>query len=408
MGEKVTVTMMVKATPECNTAVMSDFHLVPIEELRTHKSEKWRAFPNDVLPLPVAEMDFPVAEPIRRALSEMVAKSDLGYLGPIPEMGEAFAGFAQRRFGWMPDATQVRIAADVGVGIVETLRVITKPGDGIMINSPVYPNFWTWANETHLTIVDVPLTHSDVEVDGSVWHLDWEAIEKAYKSGIKVHLICNPHNPLGRVYTREELLRLVTLASENGVIIISDEIHSPLTFSEQTFTPFLSLGDQARAVGITVTAASKGWNIAGLKCAIILTQDAAMFERLNAIAPATHYRASLLGAFATVAAFKEGEPWLNDLMVQLDTNRKLVNTLLAERLPDARTHLPHCSYLSWIDFSAYKLGEDPAAYLVEKARTAFVPGVRFGQSFSQYVRLNFATSPAIIEEAIDRVAKVLH
>jgi cystathionine beta-lyase len=136
---------------------MSDFNLVPISELRTHKSEKWRAFPADVLPLPVAEMDFPVAAPIRRALMEMVNASDLGYLGSIPEMGEAFAGFAERRFGWRPDPKQVRIAADVGVGIVETLRVITSPGDKILINSPVYPNFWTWSDETHLEIVDVQL-----------------------------------------------------------------------------------------------------------------------------------------------------------------------------------------------------------------------------------------------------------
>ncbi len=387
---------------------MSDFYLVPLEELRTHKSEKWRAFPSDVLPLPVAEMDFPVAQPIRDALKEMVDKSDLGYLGLIPEMGTAFAGFAERRFGWRPDPSQIRIAADVGVGIVETLRVITTPGDQIMINSPVYPNFYTWANETHLTIVDVPLSRGSEEINGSIWHLDWDGIEKAYQSGLKVHLICNPHNPLGRVYTREELLRLVDLAKKNNVIIISDEIHAPLTFSEQAFTPFMTLGDEARSLGITVTAASKGWNIAGLKCAVILTQDAAMHERLNAIAPATHYRASLLGAFATVSAFEKGEPWLDKLMVQLDHNRKLVLRLVEEKLPKARTHMPHCSYLAWIDFSAYELGDDPAGYLVENARVAFVPGVRFGQAFSGYIRFNFATSPEIIEEAINRVAKALH
>jgi cystathionine beta-lyase len=387
---------------------MSDFHLVPLAELQTHKSEKWRAFPSDVIPLPVAEMDFPVAEPIRRALKEMVDKSDLGYLGAIPEMGEAFAGFASKRFGWKPDPSQIRIAADVGVGIVETLRVITQYGDKIMINSPVYPNFYTWANETHLEIVDVPLSRSDEEINGSPWHLDWPGIEAAYKSGIKVHLICNPHNPLGRVYAKSELEKLVELAVENNVIIISDEIHSPLTFSEQTFTPFLTLGDQAREVGITVTAASKGWNIAGLKCAIIVTESASMHERLSAIAPATHYRASLLGAFATVAAFKEGEPWLNELMVQLDTNRKLVASLVAEKLPKAKTHMPHCSYLAWIDFGGYELGSDPAAYLVEHAKVAFVPGVRFGERFSSYVRLNFATSPEIITEAINRVARALH
>lgn len=387
---------------------MSDFYLVPLAELRTHKSEKWRAFPEDVLPLPVAEMDFPVADPIRKTLSEMVNKSDLGYLGAIPEMGAAFAAFASKRFGWRPDPSQIRIAADVGVGIVETLRVITNYGDKILINSPVYPNFWTWAQETHLEIVDVQLSRSEEEVNGSPWLLDWDGIEAAYKSGIKVHLICNPHNPLGRVFTKSELERLADLALAHNVIIISDEIHSPLTFSEQQFTPFLSLNEKARSVGITVTAASKGWNIAGLKCAIIVTEDAAMHERLNAIAPATHYRASLLGAFATVAAFSEGELWLDKLMVQLDSNRKLVAALVAEKLPKAKMHMPHCSYLAWIDFSGYEIGDDPAAYLIEHAKVAFVPGLRFGENFSHYVRFNFATSPEIISEAINRVARALH
>ena len=386
---------------------MSDFHFVPLEELRTHKSEKWRGFPSDVLPLPVAEMDFPVAEPIRRTILEMINKSDLGYLGNIPELGEAFSEFSTRRDGWTPDPLQVRVAADVGVGIVETLRVITQPGDKIMINSPVYPNFWTWSRETHLDYVDVPLTLSDTEINGSPWHLDWDGIEQAYKSGLKVHLICNPHNPLGRVYTREELERLVKLAHENNVIIISDEIHSPLTFSEQKFTPILSISDDARAVSITVTSSSKGWNIAGLKCAIIVTQDAALFERLNAIAPATHYRASLLGAFASVAAFREGEPWLNKLMAQLDHNRNLVAELVKEKLPLAKTHMPHCSYLSWIDFSEYKLGVEPSTHFIEKGKVAFQPGVRFGEQWAHYLRLNFATSPEIIEEAINRAAQSL-
>jgi cystathionine beta-lyase len=387
---------------------MSDFHFVPLAELQTHKSEKWRGFPSDVLPLPVAEMDFPVAEPIRRTIIEMINKSDLGYLGNIPELGEAFSEFSTRRDGWTPDPLQVRVAADVGVGIVETLRVITKPGDKILINSPVYPNFWTWSRETHLDYIDVPLTRSENELNGSYWHLDWDGIEKAYQSGLKVHLISNPHNPLGRVYMPDELERLVKLAHAHNVVIISDEIHSPLTFNEQKFTPILSLSDEARAVSITVTSSSKGWNIAGLKCAIIVTQDAAMFERLNEIAPATHYRASLLGAFASVAAFREGEPWLNKLMSQLDHNRKLVDQLVKEKLPLAKSHIPHCSYLSWIDFSQYKLEVEPATHFLEQGRVAFQPGIRFGEQWSQFLRLNFATSPEIIEEAINRAAKTLH
>jgi cystathionine beta-lyase len=387
---------------------MSEFQFPSLEELRTHKRQKWSEFPRDVLPLPVAEMDYPIAEPIRRTLIEMVTKSDLGYLDKIPELGEAFAGFSTRRNGWTPDPQQIRIAADVGVGVVETLRVLTEYGDKILVNSPVYLNFATWVKETRLQPVDVPLTFSDVEVNGSQWLLNWDGIEAAYKSGIKVHLICNPHNPLGRVYTKDELQRLVDLAHKYNVIIISDEIHSPLTFSEQGFTPLLSLGEDAREVTITVTAASKTWNIAGLKCAIIVTENAKMHERLNAIAPATHYRASLLGAYAAVTAFNEGEPWLNEVMAQLDVNRKLVKELLAEKLPQARSHMPHCSFLSWIDFGAYDLGNDPAGYLLQNAKVAFSPGVRFGENFASYIRLNFATSPEILEEAISRVARALH
>ena len=386
---------------------MSHMKALNLSELQTHRSEKWRAFPHDVLPLPVAEMDFPVADPIRETLREMVDRSDLGYLGPIPEMGVAFAGFAQRRWGWSVDPLQVRIAADVGVGVVEVLRVITKPGDKILINSPVYPNFWTWCNETHLQQVDVPLTESDTEVNGSHWILDWDGIEKAYRSGIKAHLISNPHNPLGRMYTLYELSRLADLAKEHGVYIISDEIHAPLTFREQTFTPFLAVSEIAREVGITITAASKGWNIAGLKCAIIVTQNSKVYETLNAIAPATHYRASLLGAFATVTAFEKGEPWLEDVMAQLDHNRKLIAELIKAKTPGVGYRIPHCSYLAWLDLTSFHLGDDPSAVLIEKGKVAFVQGVRFGPQSTQFVRLNFATSPEILEEAFNRLATVL-
>lgn len=387
---------------------MSHLQALDLSELQTHRSEKWRAFPKEILPLPVAEMDFPVAEPIRQTLREMIDHSDLGYLGAIPEMGVAFAGFAKRRWGWTVDPLQVRIAADVGVGVVEVLRVITKPGDKFMINSPVYPNFFTWCNETHLELVDVPLSQSDEQINGSHWILDWAGIEKAYASGIKAHLICNPHNPLGRIYTHEELSRLAELAKKYNVYLLSDEIHAPLTYSEQVFTPFLTVSDTAREVGITITAASKGWNIAGLKCAIIVTENEKMFETLNAIAPATHYRASLLGAFATVTAFEKGEPWLDSLMVQLDHNRNLVAELIAAKTPGVGYRIPHCSYLAWLDLSTFNLGEDPSAILIEKAKVAFVPGIRFGTQSAQFVRLNFATSPEILEEAFNRLATVLH
>ncbi len=379
-----------------------------LAQLLTHRSEKWRSFDRDVLPLPVAEMDFPVAEPIKKTLLEMVSHSDLGYLGAAPELPAGFAQFASQRWGWDVDTSQVRVAADVGVAVVEVLRVFTKPGDTILINSPVYQNFYNWINETHLTVVDVAFTRTGEQSDTqNPWELDWDAVEKAYASGLKVHLMCSPHNPLGRMYSKAELTRIAEMAKKYGVLVISDEIHAPLTFKENTFIPFLSLNETAREVGLTVTAASKGWNIAGLKCAIIVSQNVAINEILKQMPRAVHFRASILGAFASASAFAEGGIWLDSVLKQLDHNRFLIKELLASKLPTVRYHIPHNSYLAWLDLESLNLGEDPSAVLLEKGRVALNPGHTYGAQCHQYVRFNFATSPVIISEAIDRIVRTL-
>ena len=385
---------------------MSDhqFSAHNLAELHTHRSEKWRGFPQDVLPLPVAEMDFPVAEPIKAILSEMVAHSDLGYLGPIPELGLGFKKFAAERWNWKVDEKQVRAATDVGVAVVEILRVFTKPGDSILISSPVYHNFYTWINETQLNLVDVPFERTGDEA-ANPWVINWGSIEKAYAAGLKVHLLCSPHNPLGFIYTKQDLLKIVALAKKHNVLVISDEIHAPLTFPGQIFTPILSLGSDAESVSICVTAASKGWNIAGLKCAILISQNEQINSKLANLAPAMHYRASLLGGFATAVAFADCGVWLDSVLAQLDHNRHLIKKLLEEKLPTVRYHIPQNSYLAWIDVESLNLGADPSVTLIEKGRVAFNPGHAFGKQCDQYVRLNFATSPEIITEAIDRIVR---
>ena len=387
---------------------MSDqqFSAHNLAELHTHRSEKWRGFADDVLPLPVAEMDFPVAEPIKALLTEMVAHSDLGYLGPIPELGLGFKKFAAERWNWDVDEKQVRAATDVGVAVVEILRVFTKPGDSILISSPVYHNFYTWINETKLTLVDAPFERTGDEATNP-WVINWDSIEKAYASGIKVHLLCSPHNPLGFIYTKQDLLKIVALAKKHNVLVISDEIHAPLTFPGETFVPMLTLGADAESVSVTVTAASKGWNIAGLKCAIIISQNTEMNSKLANLAPAMHYRASLLGGFATAVAFADSGVWLDTVIAQLDHNRHLIKKLLAEKLPTVRYHIPQNSYLAWLDLDSLHLGADPSVTLLEKGRVAFNPGHSYGKQCDQYVRLNFATSPEIITEAIDRIARAI-
>jgi cystathionine beta-lyase len=379
-----------------------------LAELLTHHSEKWRGFDRDVLPLPVAEMDFPIAEPIRRVLQEMVANSDLGYLSSVPELAAGFARFAAEQWNWSVDTSQVKIASDVGVAVVEVLRVFTKPGDTVLVNSPVYQNFYNWINETRLTKIDVPFTRADTENETeNPWQLDLSAIEKIYAAGLKVHLLCSPHNPLGRVYSKDELTRIAEMAKKYDVLVISDEIHAPLTFKSAEFTPFLALNDTAREVGITVTAASKGWNIAGLKCAIIVSQNELIKAQLDELPMAVHFRASILGAFASASAFAEGGVWLNSVMSQLDHNRFLIRDLLAARLPTVKYHIPDNGYLAWLDLSSLDLGEDPSQILLEKGRVALNAGHLYGAQCSQYVRLNFATSPEIITEAIERMVRTL-
>ena len=379
-----------------------------LASLLLHKSEKWTGFARDVLPLPVAEMDFPVADPIKKLLHDMVDASDLGYLGNIPEMGTSFAHFAQERWNWKVDPLQVRIGTDVGVAVVEILRVIAKPGDKVLVNSPVYQNFYNWLEETGMEKVDVPFTRTGSdEGSNNPWELNWPEIESAYASGIKVHMICSPHNPLGRIYTKEELLRFVGLAKKYNVIIISDEIHAPLTYKDSVFIPTLALGPDAESVCITVTAASKGWNIAGLKCAIIITQNEEMKEKMTHLPFALHYRASLPGAYASAIAFKEGGVWLDSVIEILNQNRYLIQDLLATKLPSVTYHIPQNGYLAWLDLTALNLGDDPGATLIERGKVAFNSGHFYAPQTSQYVRLNFATSSEIITEAIHRIRKAL-
>ena len=392
-----------------NTVAMSDLniHVPALAELQTHHSEKWRGFDKDVLPLPVAEMDFEVAEPIREVMLEMVRRSDLGYLGPIPEAGIAFANFAKRRWDWSLDPSEVHIATDVGVAAVEVLRVLTRRGDRVLLNSPIYQNFYNWLNESGVEKVDVPFIYkSELPVEQIPWLIDWDGIERAYASGITVHMICNPHNPLGRIYTPEELDRFVELARKYHVIIISDEIHAPLTLKPYTFTPFLSRPG-ADEVGITITAASKAWNIAGTKAALIITHSHKLHERVRAMPMAVHYRASILGGFALVAAFEKGETWLDSAIAKLDINRTLLKNLLDAKLPAVKYAPPHTSYLGWIDCTPLGLGENPAQVFLDKGRVAFNPGHIYGEISRNFVRFNFGTSEEIITAAVDRMVRSL-
>lgn len=380
---------------------MTKLSALPLSQLQKRKSAKWREFPSDVLPLPVAEMDFEIAKPIRDVLQEMIEGSDTGYLGPIPELGINLAKFSKARWGWEVDPEQVFTATDVGVGMVEMARTVVNPGDSIMINSPVYHNMNNWIAELKCKSYDAPLIKT-----GLHYTLDLDAVERGYASGVKAHFLCNPHNPVGTVFNKEELAALAELAKKYGVTVFSDEIHAPLTYDATQFVPFLAVSETAREVGICVTAASKSWNLAGLKCATVITAHPKQQERAKAMPAAVHFRASLFGAVASATAYQCSD-WLDSAIETFDSNRNYLKKLLTQSLPTVGYRVPDFSYLAWLDLTSLNLGENPAQTLLEKGKLALNAGAMFGADSGNFVRLNFATSEEILDDAVSRIASCL-
>jgi cystathionine beta-lyase len=281
--------------------------------------------------------------------------------------------------------------------MVEVGRAVTKPGEKVMINTPVYLNMRNWANRLNLEVVDAQMAK-----DGMHYTLDFDAIEAGYKSGVKAHFFCNPHNPTGTVFTKEELSRLADLAKKYGVIVLSDEIHAPITYEKGSFVPFLNVSETAREVGICVTSASKAWNLAGLKCAQIITQHEKMKAIVDAMPMAVRFGASHFGVHAGAVAFTCTD-WLEGAMATLDRNRKHLAAQLAEKLPQVNYRVPNCSYLAWLDVTALDLGEDPAKTIYERGKLYVNSGILFGPQSENFVRMNFATNLEIITEGVDRL-----
>ncbi|WP_285115780.1 aminotransferase class I/II-fold pyridoxal phosphate-dependent enzyme [Leifsonia sp. fls2-241-R2A-40a] len=373
----------------------------PLSRLRQRTSEKWRAYPDDVLPLFVAEMDYPLAPPIAEALHAAVDRSDTGYIGPDDRTQRAFAAYAGQRWGWEVDPAKTRTTTDVGVVIVESLRMLIEPGDRVVVTTPVYPPFFDFIPEAGGVVEEVPLLEGGT--DGRGWAIDLAGLERAFAGGAKAFLLCNPHNPLGLVHPREELEAVAALAAHHGVRVVSDEVHAPLTHSDATFTPFLSVSDDARRVGIAAHAASKAWNLAGLKCALFVTAAPELAERIHSLPIEVEVRTSLFGRIATESAYRSGQEWLDGALTAIESNRELLAILLTDRLPRVRYREPHASYLAWLDFRELGWGDDPAARILEEAKVAVNPGTDFGAQGAGFVRLNFACSPEVLTEAIDRI-----
>lgn len=370
-----------------------------LDRLRERTSEKWREYPDDVLPLFVAESDFPLAPAVAQALHAAVERGDTGYTASRTPLAETYAGFAARRFGWELDPAHVRTTADVSMGIVEILRRVTDPGDRVIVTPPVYPPFYDLIAEAGAEVERVPLVPSDAG-----YALDLDGIAAALADGARAVLLCNPHNPTGTVHPSADLAALAELAARHGASVISDEIHAPLTQPGVTFTPFLSASETAARVGYAVTSASKAFNLAGLKCALMITAAEGPRAVVRGMPAEVEWRTGQFGMLAGVAAFSpDSDAWLDGVLATLDRNRSLLADLLAEHVPSARYRVPDAGYLAWIDLSALGWGDDPARRILREAKVALHFGPHFGEEGRGHVRLNFACAEEVLRDAVQRI-----
>jgi len=385
---------------------LPELERLDVARLRRRRGEKWQLYPPDVLPAWVAEMDFPLAAPIRRVVEEALAAEDLGYpINPRPQdLPTVFAARMEERFGWRVDPQQVEVLTDVVQGIYVVLDRFAAPGEGVVVQTPVYPPFLHAVRETGRRLVENPL------VDGPArYEIDLDGLRAAIDPATRVLLLCNPQNPTGRVFARRELEALAELALRHGWVVVSDEIHADLVYAAAgvQHLPFATLAPEVEARTITLTSATKAFNIAGLRCAIAHFGSAELRQRFNSLPRHVRGGVGSLGLAATAAAWRESQPWLDAVLSHLEGNRAFVAEFVQRALPDVGHHPPEAGYLAWLDCRRLGLGPSPQRFFLERAKVALSAGEAFGRPGEGFARLNFATSRALLGEILERMAKAL-
>ncbi|OBA70083.1 cystathionine beta-lyase [Mycobacterium sp. 1554424.7] len=385
-----------------------------LRQLRLRTSMKWRAFADDVLPLWVAEMDVQLPPPVAEALRRAIDIGDTGY--PCgTAFAEAVSEFASRRWQWQDlPVARTAIVPDVMLGAVEMLRLVTDRGDAVVVNPPVYAPFYAFVSHDGRRVVEAPL--------GGDGRIDLGALEEAFvragaPGGRVAYLLCNPHNPTGTVHTFDELRAVAELARRFGVRVVSDEIHAPVILPGARFVPYLTV--PGAEDGLALISASKAWNLSGLKAALAIAGPEAAAD-LRRMPEEVSHGPSHLGVIAHTEAFRSAGDWLDALLSGLDANRTLLGDLVAEHLPGVRYQWPQGTYLAWLDCRELGFDEEaagglavvadmagPARWFRDHARVALSSGHVFGTGGAGHVRLNFATSKAILTEAISRMGGAL-
>ncbi|MCP5025062.1 MAG: aminotransferase class I/II-fold pyridoxal phosphate-dependent enzyme [Actinomycetia bacterium] len=371
---------------------------IQLDEVRSRpRGIKWGRGGPDVLAAWVADMDFAIAEPIRNAVTEMWGRSDIGYSRRGDDLGPVLAARAAKLWGWELDPELVVPTADVLQGVWNNIYVHSERGDGVAMQTPIYHPFLTAIKDTERSLVDNPLLTTD-----DSWELDVDGLRTVIDGRTRIMLLCNPHNPSGRAFRRDELEALAEVVAEHDLIVISDEIHADLLFPGVTHTCFASLPGMGERT-ITLTSATKAFNLAGIRTAVAVFGTPALKETWDKTSSFLLGHVNTPGIEATITAWEDpgAQEWLDALMVQLEANRdRLVE--FAGALPGVEIRTPDSTYLAWLDCRALPIESSPAGYFLEHAGLDFNDGAVFGTNGPGHVRLNFATGPSILEQILER------
>lgn len=381
-------------------------HLDTLDQtrLRQRHGQKWSVYPPDVLPAWVADMDFEIAAPIRAALAAQVERSDFGYPYHQQRTGlpALFAARVAERFGWTIDAEQVVILSDVVQGLYLALETLSERGDGVIIQTPIYPPFLHAAEETGRRAVLCPLV-----AGASRYEIDFDQLAANIDAGTRVLMLCSPHNPSGRAFDRAELTRLAELACRHDLVVVSDEIHAELKLNGEPHLPIAAIDAEVAARTVTLMSASKAFNIAGLCMAFAHFGSPALKARFERVPPHVRGGTNTLAVSAVHAAWTAGQPWLDEVIAYLRGNRDHVAEFVGRHWPRVRHFAPEATYLAWLDMRDLGLPGSPQQFFLEHAKVALSEGRAFGEDGTGFVRLNFATSRPILDEILERMREAL-
>lgn len=367
------------------------------------ESIKWNYYAGDVLPMWVADMDFVSPEPVVRALTERVSHGVFGYAGDLPGLRETIVERLAERHHWQVAPSDLVFIPGVVTGFNMAAHAIVGQHEGVLIQPPVYMPFLSVGDNVQGIRQDAELVH---HADG-YYEVDWDAFEAAITPQTRMFLLCNPHNPVGRVYTPQELERMAEICLRHKLVICSDEIHCDLVFSGHQHTSIASLSPETAQNTITLLAPSKTFNIAGLSCSVAVIPDPQLRKRFQRANLGLVHGVNVLGLVAAKAAYQDGQEWLDQLLAYLEGNRDFLVRFVAEELPGIRMFCPEGTYLAWLDCRGAGILENAADFFKEKARVGLNTGEAFGEGGKGFVRLNFGCPRSMLEEALQRMKQAL-